>query len=180
MLNNRTLIIYPSVLVIFFIVAFILIPALAQQKQDNINGVMIDSEGEEIKVIMKALEEREKELVKREDALSKEEERLNMLRNSIEQSLKQYSTMRSRLQKDLEASSEKDDKSAQGVTRIAKIYESMSPGEAAQRIEKMEDDMAVELLAKIKNKQAGKIMEAISPEKAAFLTMKLAERKGGK
>lgn len=151
-------------------------PAVAKQGQDNSDQGILKEEGEEIQNIMKALEDRERELAIREDAVKKEEERLHMLKNAIELSLKQYSAMRDRLQREL-SGSDGGKGAQQGIGHIAKIYEAMSPEEAARRIEKMDSAMAVELLSRIKSKQAGKIMGAISAEKAAVLSEKIAGKR---
>ncbi len=187
MLRKTELIIYLTVLLSFITGIFLFMPAVAKQEQNNppsppvskgeVGGLPMDEE-ENIQKIMKVLEEKEKELIRREEALKKEEERLNMLKNSLELSLKEYSAMRDRLHKELASNSGKNGQSQQWIGYIAKVYESMSPAEAAQRIEKMDNGMAVELLSKIKSKQTGKILGAISADKAASLTEKMAERKG--
>lgn len=154
-------------------------PAVAKQGQDNPDQGIIKEDGDEIQNIMKALEDRERELVIREDAVKKEEERLHMLKNAIELSLKQYSAMRDKLQKEF-TGSDGNNEAQQGIGHIAKIYEAMSPEEAARRIEKMDSAMAVELLSRIKSKQAGKIMGTISAEKAAVLSEKIAGKREDK
>ncbi len=185
---KRKSIIYVTVFLTFMTGIFIFMPAVAKQGQDNPSSSphntggkegLSEEEGEEIQNIMKALEDRERELAIREDAVKKEEERLHMLKNAIELSLRQYSAMRDRLQKGLSGSG--GGKGAQqGIGHIAKIYEAMSPEEAARRIEKMDSAMAVELLSRIKSKQAGKIMGAISAEKAAALSEKIAGKREDK
>lgn len=137
-------------------------------------------EGEDIEEVMRVLEEKERELLRREDALRKEEERLNMLENTLEMFLREYSALREKLKKELAASADKSSQPGEWITRAAKIYESMPPEEAAQRIEKMDSDMAVDILSKIKSKQAGKILAAISADKAVLLTEKIVEKKGDK
>lgn len=182
---KRKFIIYATVFLTLMAGTLIFMPAVAKQGQDNPpsppftkggKGGLSEEEGEEIQNIMKALEDRERELAIREDAVKKEEERLHMLKNAIELSLKQYSAMRDRLQKEL-AGSDGGNGAQRGIGHIAKIYEAMPPEEAARRIEKMDSAMAVELLTRIKSKQAGKIMGAISAEKAAVLSEKIVGKK---
>lgn len=185
---ERKSIIYATVFLTFMTGTFIFMPAVAKQGQDNPPSLpsikegkrgLSEEEGEEIQNIMKALEDRERELAIREDAVKKEEERLHMLKNAIELSLKQYSAMRDRLQKEL-SGNDGGKGAQQGIGHIAKIYEAMSPEEAARRIEKMDSAMAVELLSRIKGKQAGKIMGSISAEKAAVLSEKIAGKREDK
>ena len=50
--------------------------------------------------------------------------------------------------------------------------------EAAQRIEKMREAVALDLLARLKSKTAGQILAALDPAKAARLVEKLAADPG--
>ncbi len=188
MLKRKETVIYLTIVFTFLIGVFIFVPAVAIQKQaagsgdspsqaagGKAAGVSSDdsaTDDTDIGGIMKALEDRERELSKREEALKKEEERLNMLRNSIELTLKQYSSLRDKMPKGI-----KENKSQAGIMQMARIYESMSVEEAAQRIEKMDADLAVNLLSTIKSKQAGKILGAITAEKAASLSARIVSRK---
>ncbi len=186
MLKRKELVIYLTIVFTFLTGVLIFVPAVAVQKQDGgkgdssssqsadskAAGVSSYGDGEtDIQAIMKALEDRERELSRREDALKKEEERLIMLKNSIELSLKQYSTMRDKMQK-----GPADNKPQDGMTRMARLYESMSVEEAAQRIEKMDTDLAVKLLTAIKSKKAGKILGAMTADRAAALSARIASR----
>ncbi len=188
MLKRKEHVIYLTIVFTFLIGVFIFVPAVAVQKQDGGQGdpssrtegskaadAASDDGGTDIQDIMKALEERERELSKREEALKKEEERLNMIKNSVELSLKQYSSLRDKMQK-----RPVDNKPQDGLSRMAKLYESMSVEEAAQRIEKMDTDLAVKLLTAIKSKQAGKILGSITADKAAVISARIASRKAEK
>lgn len=65
--------------------------------------------------------------------------------------------------------------------RLARVYESMKPKEAAAVLEKLERPMAAQLLREIRDKQASKILAAMTPATAAELSRHLAqpiERKG--
>lgn len=157
---------------------FLFMPASAVQdsRKTNQNSGNAGEDNKDISDIMKSLEDRERDLVKREDAFKKEEDRLNALKNAIELSIKQYSSLRERLQKDF--ASNGNNKSQEGMGSIVKIYEAMTPSEAARRIEKLDNGMAVELILRIKSKHAGKIMESMSTEKAVLLTEKIASTKG--
>ena len=175
MLKRKELVIYLTIVFTILIGVFIFVPAVAVEKQtEGSKSADVSSEdgGTDIQDIMKALEERERELSKREEGLKKEEERLNMLKKSVELSLKQYSSLRDRMQK-----SPSENKPQDGVSLMAKLYESMSVEEAAQRIEKMETDLAVKLLSAIKSKQAGKILGAITADKAAVISARIASKK---
>ncbi len=178
-MRRRELIIYLTIFLSVITGVFLFMPASAKQEQVNTNQKVSNEDEKDISGIMKSLEDRERELAKREDALKKEELSLNALKNAVELSIKQYSSMRERLQKDL-ASNKGKNNSLQGMENLVKIYEAMSPSEAAQRIERLDSAMAVELISRLKSKHAGKIMEAMSTERAVRLTEKIATIKGDK
>jgi len=189
LLREKGPIIYMTLFLAFFAGVFLFMPATATQGQveppapssgKGGKPEVLDEDGENrnLQEMMKVLGDKEKELIRREEALKKEEERLNVLKNSLDLSLKEYSAIRERLKKELAANGDKNNQPQQWIGYVAKIYESMAPEEAAQRIEKMDNDMAVALLSKIKSKQAGKILGAIPAETAATLTKRIAEKKG--
>jgi len=64
------------------------------------------------------------------------------------------------------------DKSAQ-VKRLARMYEGMRPREAASVLEKLERSLAVRVLSEVRDRQAAKILGAMSPATAAELTQLL-------
>ncbi|MBI5192422.1 MAG: hypothetical protein HZA08_03140 [Nitrospirae bacterium] len=183
MLNRKEFIIYLTIFLTVLAGVFLFLPASAKQENKDTVKNVSSEENKDISGIMKALEDRERELVKREDALKREEDRINILKNTVDLSIKQYSTMRERIQKELASNNGNgtngagNGKSSQGIGNIVKIYEAMTPSDAARRIEKLDSGMAVELLSKIKSKHAGKIMEAMSAEKSVLLTEKIAALK---
>ncbi len=175
MLKRKEFIVYLTIFLTVLAGVFLFLPASAKQDQANTVKNISTEENNDISGIMKALEDRERELIKREDALKREEDRLSTLKNAVELSIKQYSSMRERIQKEFASNNGTGNgKSSQGIMSIVKIYESMTPSDAARRIEKLDSGMAVEILSKIKSKQAGKIMEAMSAERSVLLTEKIA------
>ena len=56
------------------------------------------------------------------------------------------------------------------LTHLTKVYEAMDPEEAALRIEKMKEGLALDLLARLKGKKAAGVLANVRPEKAARLT----------
>lgn len=63
------------------------------------------------------------------------------------------------------------------IKHLVKVYESMSPEEAAPLIEGLKQEISVELLSRMKGKKAGKILEFVEKKKAVELSEVLAERK---
>lgn len=106
--------------------------------------------------------EEERTKIIQED-LSKKIEELKKLRDEINAKIKEQEEIKAQLEK---ARSE-------NYQRLAKIYESMPPEEAASRIEKLDDDTATTLILAIKPRQAAKILANVNPEKAAIISKKI-------
>jgi flagellar motility protein MotE (MotC chaperone) len=127
--------------------------------------------------LMKLMEARQQDLDRREAVVRRDEERLKLLRIDIEGLFKKQ---------------EKPGKPGVASPTVAKpgsgaaavpsanlvhlsqAFETMPVEEAAQRIDKMKEAVALDLLARLKGKTAGAILAALSPGKAARLVEKLA------
>jgi flagellar motility protein MotE (MotC chaperone) len=138
---------------------------------DSVKTMSVPSE-----TLMKLMEARQQDLDRRETVVRRDEERLKLLRLDIEELFKKQ---------------EKPAKSgAAGVTvakpgsapaapaanmvHLSQAFETMPVEEAAQRIDKMKEPVALNLLSRLKGKTAGAILAALSPQKAARLVEKLA------
>lgn len=119
-------------------------------------------------------EEREKRLNIREEEIKKEEERLRMLKLGIEEDIKRYTTIRNELQKDLV---QLDKEREERFNRLVKIYETMSPSEAASRLIRMEEGTIIKLISKMKEKAVGKILGQMEPSKAAKISEKIVKER---
>lgn len=102
-----------------------------------------------------------------QEDLAKKTEELKKLKSEIETKIKQQEEIKAQLERAQQ----------ENYQRLAKIYESMPPEEAAARIEKLDNETAVTLLLAIKPRQAGKILANVSPEKAAVLSKRMVEIK---
>lgn len=118
-----------------------------------------------------------KEQRKESQGLTIEEERLKIL----EQDLAKKSEELKKLKEEIAAKIKEQEALKQQLERInqeyfqklAKIYEAMPPEEAAQRLEKLDDETAALLILAIKPRQAGKILGNVNPEKAAAISKKV-------
>jgi len=126
--------------------------------------------------LMKLMEQRQKDLDRREAVVHRDEERLKLLRIDIEGLLKNQekggrpgAATGSGL-KPIPG----DPSPAPNLLHLSQAFETMPVEEAAQRIDKMNDTVALTLLKRLKGKTAGQILAALSPTKAARLVEKLA------
>lgn len=120
------------------------------------------------------LEEREKRLNTKEEEIRKEEETLRILKLGIEEDIKRYATLKKEIQKDL---MQLNKESEERFNKLVKIYEIMSPGEAASRLIKMNESTAIKLISRMKEKVAGKILGQMEPSRAARISEKIVKEK---
>ena len=119
--------------------------------------------------ILDMLNQRQRAVERREEAMRTEETRLLSLKKDIEQLLARQQQLsktgpNSKKQPDAESIAKAT------VEQVVKIYETMPPEEAAARLEKLPTDMALEVLRSLKGKTAGTILASVKPDKAAKLT----------
>ncbi|MBI5683225.1 MAG: hypothetical protein HZC45_08730 [Deltaproteobacteria bacterium] len=125
------------------------------------------------KEMLDAIKKRGQELDEREEKVRLEEDKLNGLKAEIDEKINELTRARKELEKTLkEMKTEKQ----QGMENLVKVYENMPPEEAASRIEKLDEDMAIRFLMTMKTKSAAKILSFVEPSKAAKLTQKLGNK----
>lgn len=146
--------------------------------------------------IIDMLDQRKKDLDKREGVVRQEEERLNALKTELEGLLTRNEAMQKKLEdsrrmhqkqtteqkvqqeqfiaerKALAAKQGQDQKN-QSHAQLAKMYESMPSEDAAARLEKMPERKAIEVLRIVKPKTAGAILSQLRVDRAAKLTEQL-------
>ena len=138
--------------------------------------------------VLDMLDQRKRDLDRREQSLRQNEERLMIVRGQIEELLDQNEAVEKRIQtaqakaQAKEAQSpkpqakplaEKEHSAQEQRTQLAKIYESMPSEDAALRLEHMPDRKAIEILKLVKAKTAGAILAQVKADRAAKLTEQL-------
>ena len=123
--------------------------------------------------LIKAIQRRELELDEREEALRLREEKLLALKRDIEAKLAELRS----LKEDIESALNRiEGIEKKRLNRIVKIYEAMPPEDAAIRIERLDEDMAVRILSVMKEKKAGEILALVGLEKSVKLSQLLNKK----
>ena len=122
------------------------------------------------KGLLAVLNRKEKELQSREEDLERNEERLNIVKADIDRRIAELK----RVHEEIAAFVKKiDEVKDQRVRKIVKIYESMNPEEAASRMEKLDEEMAVMILAAMSERKAAKVLSFVGVAKSAKLSQAL-------
>ncbi|MDO8427534.1 MAG: hypothetical protein Q7T24_08470 [Deltaproteobacteria bacterium] len=120
--------------------------------------------------LIESVGRRQKDLDSREEELKIKEERIAAIRGDVEARIAELK----RLHSSIEAFVKKiDEVNDERVKRLVKIYEYMSPEEAAARIEKLDQGTAVMILASVSEKKAAKILGFVDVEKSVKLSKAL-------
>lgn len=113
------------------------------------------------------LQKRSAKIEEREKELDTREARLQLLKGEVEAMLKKYILLKEEIdQNNSEEQMKRRKREEERIIRLAKIYQSMPPKQAADRIGKMKESTALDLLRKIKEKVAAKILSNMNPTKA--------------
>jgi len=115
------------------------------------------------------LKQRKEELDMREKELAELEEELQKQKVELDKRIVQLEEMRNQIAQVLKDRVEVDQEK---VAKLVDLYSNMKPKQAADVIGSINEDLAVEVLAKMKKKNAAEIMNLLPPEKARVLSEK--------
>jgi flagellar motility protein MotE (MotC chaperone) len=115
------------------------------------------------------LKERKEQLDAREKELSELEEELQRQKVELDKRITQLAGIRDQIAQILKDRVEVDQEK---VGKLVDLYSNMKPKQAADVIASINEDLAVEILAKMKKKNAAEIMNLLPPDKARALSEK--------
>lgn len=146
-------------------------PAAAQEAAPGMPGPENQLTEKERQVLTE-LRERRKSLEGEQARLDKSRERLQILKEQIGgdlDRLKRYrDQLRTKLQQEEQLRTEK-------MNHLVKVYSSMEPQKAAERIDEMDRDTAVKLLSRMSGQAAGRILAFVEPQKANTISQEMAK-----
>ena len=134
--------------------------------------------------VLEMLDQRKRDLDRREEVIRQNEERLMIVRSQVEELLEQNEALEKRIQsarakeerpaaQSTKIQADKDRGVQDQRAQLAKIFESMPSEDAAARLERMPDRKAIEILRMVKSKTAGAILSQVKADRAAKLTEQL-------
>lgn len=117
--------------------------------------------------------ERERQsLQTRETAVVGKEEQLRTLQKEVEERLQELKTLQLKM---LEAVEEEKRIKSEHNRHLVATLTAMPADRAGKLLEKMEENVAVQLLRNLKGKEAGAILAVLAPDKAARLSQRLLQ-----
>ncbi len=122
---------------------------------------------EERRILSSLLEEKKKIAAQKKLLYAREME-LKSLQTEVDKKLNELRRMREEVE---ELFAKKDTEENARILNLSKVYEKMDPAKAAWVIATLETELAVDILANMKQKSAGKILNNLEGEKAATLSV---------
>ena len=129
-----------------------------------------NSETDELDKLYK-LTERKKELDLKEEELNKKAKEIDAQKIYVEQKLKELEEYRAKISNLLQDRVKTD---ATKIENLVQIYSNMRPNQAAKVFETMDEDLVIEILAKMKKKTAADVLNLMKAEKAQLFAERYA------
>ncbi|MFO7803598.1 MAG: hypothetical protein R6V55_15040 [Desulfovermiculus sp.] len=161
----------------WLVVVFVCVPlSLVYGQQDG--GGENDSNPLSLqeKRIVSILRDKLADLDQREKAVQAEEEELKVLQGDVEEKLEKMQALRQSLQ---ELLGQKRRVQKERVKELSGIFESMNPGQAAQAMLSMDRKLAIGILSNMRKKLAGEVLDQMPGEKAAEISGDYSNMGGG-
>jgi len=109
-----------------------------------------------------------KELEREREKLSKQQERINIMRQDLERTKQNLAEERKKFEKIVETSDELEIKK---IKQLAKVYSAMRPEEAARILETLDDKLVIKILSSMgDDRQKAKILGSLSQDKSSKIS----------
>jgi flagellar motility protein MotE (MotC chaperone) len=130
------------------------------------------------KVVLSGLEDKRKALALAEDALKEERKQLEKYKEEIDEQLSRLEDLKRRIEADLALLDQKKtarelEKEAAfeaKMDKLVKVYAGMKPKEAGEIINKMDIDVARQILSRMRETSAAQILAFVNTERAAKIS----------
>ena len=121
---------------------------------------------------MQQLQARMQQLDKREQQIQEDEQRIEALRRDFEALAQRHkkALAEAAAAREAQKSNMEKDPTQESLAHLIKVYEAMDPEEAALRVGKMKQSLALDILAGIKEKKAASVLAGVEPGRAAKLS----------
>lgn len=159
--------------VIFAMVISVVASAIAQDNPDPAKRTIEAFEPQECDTVMSHLLQKKKaSLDRRERTIKAREADLESAEERVKAELEKLTNIRNEIR---ESMKELDANQLEEVGRLVKMFEKMRGKKAAAILEQTDKEVVVEVLRRIKPKQAGDALAAMTPKFAAEIAEQLSE-----
>lgn len=124
--------------------------------------------------MIEIIENKNRELKKKEEELRLKEVRLQALEAKVRKDLEKIE--KSILESKAQIGAQ-DEKTKENVDALIKVYSSMKPEEAANLVEAIDEDLALQIVSGMKSKIAGQVLSKLDVKVAKRISEKLAGKR---
>ncbi|MBC8285863.1 MAG: hypothetical protein H8E42_00160 [Nitrospinae bacterium] len=124
--------------------------------------------------MIEIIENKNREIKKREEELRLKEVRLEALEAKVRKDLEKIEKSISESKEQMGA---QDEKTKANVDALVKVYSSMKPEEAANLVEAIDEDLALKIVSGMKSKIAGQVLSKLDVKVAKRISEKLAGKR---
>lgn len=147
--------------------------AAEQKKEPEKTEKKEEKIAKEETIDLEFLIKRKSELEKEEKQISKKKAELLTIQDDINKKIEKLSQLRNEIRTE---KTQKKTAEEQKFKHLIKAYAAMKPQSAAGLVEKLDLNLAIELLSKMKGDDAGKILSFVKLEKAAKISEGLVKQ----
>lgn len=126
----------------------------------------------EVQVLLE-LDQQRIEMERRAQALELREKLVDLMEQRLNARVAELQAMKADMEKLLTSASGRDDKE---LVQLASIYGAMKPAAAANVLNRLDNAIVLDILVRMPAKKSGKLMEALDPAKARYLSEMMAAR----
>ena len=126
----------------------------------------VEASAEQEQQVLGVLMEEKHSLDKRKQLLVRKEAELRRLRVDIQKEMKQLTQTQQRLRRALDSLEAEND----NVQRVVALFNGMSAQQAAERLQQLEQGIAVQLLVKMKAEKAAQVLGELPPQYVKQIT----------
>ena len=126
------------------------------------------------KEVLTRLLDKEKQLRARQIALDRRERQMKALEEDLQEQISQLETLQQEVEKDIDRKKIQD---REQLNKAVEFYDKMEPAKAAASVGQLNTKIAVQILLKVKEKNASAILSEMEPEQAARLIEEIARKR---
>ena len=152
-------------------------PSLAQAADDdNIVSETTTPPATEAKVLTELLDKKEQQLRLKEEELKQKESELLLLKQEVTAKLSELAALQEKVADDIgEMQNREEVQQNNRIKKLGDMYKAMEPSRAAKLMERLDEHIAVQIIAKMRGRAAGEILSSMDLDKAAQISKRLSE-----
>ena len=156
-------------------------PPLAQAANDTKSTTPAGKAfGKENEGLTELLKKKEEQLLLKEQELQQKEAELQLLEKEVSAKLAEVATLQEKLADELEDFQRKVKEREEALKNsrikyLVDVYKAMEPAKAVQLLDKLDDDITLQIITRMKGRVAAQILANMEPKRAARISKRLSE-----